>query len=139
MKHSDPPIGIRINHLLWAVGAIVLAIILFFPSEFETGGNTTVTSTEADASEAIAASSASPSNDGVTTFARSEPVSVDQGSEQKEIANLRRQMARAGTGLSSPNTQPVASATVSRDVFAAGEAYTAKASGCGNSAGCDRR
>ena len=139
MRHSDPPIGIRKNHLLWAVGAIVLGIILFFPSDFEPDSNAPATSAEADTSAAIAGSPSSPSDDGVTTFARSEPVSVGQGSEQKEITTLRQQMAGSGTGLSSPNTHPVASAAISRDVFAAGEAYTAKTSGCGNAAGCDRR
>lgn len=140
MNSSHAPIGIRKNHVLWAVGAIVLAILLFFPSDSETDIGTPETSAQASSGETAAAASPSFADIGVATFARSEPVEVDGESNREEIAAGRQQTAGAGENLSSPTTRPVASAAVATSVFAAGEPYTANASGCGSSAaGCARR
>lgn len=140
MNSSHTPIGIRTNHVLWAAGAIVLAILLFFPSDAETDIGASETSAQASSGETAATASPSFGDTGVATFARSEPVTVDEESNRDETTTGRPQMAGAGDNLSSPSTTPVASAAVPKSVFAAGETYTANVSGCGSSAaGCARR
>jgi len=132
------PTGLRNDHLLWVVGAILVAIVLFFPSEFEGASQLSATG---DATESVAEESVepvSPWQEDTGTFARSEPFTVEGKFGEQKSTSQTRYVGEAGPQFSVPK-KPVASAAVPESVFAAGEHYRAKTEGCGDAAGCSRR